>query len=67
MSQQKKDTNSRSQGHQEQQQFNILPHPAVCSFRLLQGIDLLYQSLIQKFNDPADLVGGPWLSAMHKC
>ena len=44
MSQQKKDTNnsfSRSQGQQEQQQFNILPHPAVCSFRLLQGIDLI--------------------------
>jgi len=31
MSQQKKDTNtssSRSQGQQEQHQFNILPHPA---------------------------------------
>jgi len=43
MSQQKKDTNtssSRSQRQPEQQQFNILPHPAVCSFRLLQEIDL---------------------------
>jgi len=44
MSQQKKDTNtssSHSQGQQEQQQCNILPRPAVCSFRLLQGIDFI--------------------------
>jgi len=65
MSQQKKDTNtssSRSQGQQEQQQFNILPHPAVCNFRLLHGIDLPNLSF-QKSNDPVDLVGSPRLGA----